>query len=181
MGAGVRSVRLDFIFSAMESIFLYPADRARARRRRMQLLQAMLRALAKPLLLVRQARRRVKDLGRDENIHRSLEALLHELSLAAHAVTRQLNACGVREARRAAWKKATTRLRRYWANATEWSRQLIIACRGCAARLCGLFRAAQALEDRTSTRLAYSLLRTLEKELWFLQSNTPSAWHAHRA
>jgi DNA-binding ferritin-like protein len=112
-------------------------------------------------------------------VHRSLASLLHELAGAAHTVTRRLSASGLRDARRVAWKRASAHLRGRGASATRWERDLIDACEGCAVRLCALFRAATELADRASTRLAYGLLRTLERELWFLHSNILSSNHGH--
>lgn len=152
----------------MESMVLLPAHRAQMRRRRRQLLQAILRALARPLVLVRRARRQAKNFPGVENIRRSFECLRQELSLAAQAVRRRLNAGGGRDSRPLASKKMAGRWRQGWGNATGWSRLVMAACQGCATRLCRLLRAAEALADRTTTRLAYGLLRTLEKELWLL-------------
>lgn len=131
----------------------------------------MLIALARPLLLARQAWRRTKA-AMSEKIHHSIRFLLHDLAGAARALGRRLNAFGVRRACRSLWKKVAARLQSGPDGRKAWPHLLIVACRKCAARLCPLFQAAQAMADRASSRLAYGVLRTLEKELWSLQLNT---------
>lgn len=133
----------------------------------------MLQALAKPLIITRQVRRPLKRTRAENQLVRSVEFLARELSGAAEVLSRRLHSLGVHEVRRAYWRRAEAHLRGAGEDVTKWSRRLIEVCRGCAARLCGLFRAAQAAADRHSSRLAYGLLRTLEKELCILQTN---AW-----
>lgn len=158
------------IFTMTSSHYL-PTKRVTARRQRRQVSQAMLRAVGKPLVLIRQARRQAKRSGPPASVLRSLEFLLRELTLAARALAKRLKVFGVPAPRRSLWSNATGRLRHIWAHATAWSRRILVACQGCAGRLCKLFQVAQVMRDRPSSRIAYSLLRTMEKELWLIRSN----------
>ena len=132
----------------------------------------MLRALATPLALVRHAAQRAKHPFPAPAL-KSVALLKRELANATDRLMRRLNAGGAREARRSLWRSAALRLRLAGVDAKAWSRYLVFACRRCAGRLCRLFQIAREIEDRATSRLAYGVLRTLEKELWLLQSNAP--------
>lgn len=138
------------------------------------MLQAMLRALGRPLVLARQTHTRT-GAPLSEQARKSAAHLKCELASAAEWLARRLTAFGVREARRSIWRKASGGLHAARTDAAIWSRRLIFACRQCAARLCTLFQTARTIEDRATSRLACGILRTLEKELWLLQSNARSA------
>ena len=149
-------------------------DHLRVRRRRIRILIDMLRALSKPLVVTRQIRRLIGMAGPDLNLLGFVELLMRELAVAAKKLAKRLHALGVHRVRRPHSTKAASRLKRPCTTVTEWLRCLVRECRRCAARLCESFRAAQAVRDRASLNLAYGLLRTLEKEVFVLQSNHPS-------
>lgn len=50
-------------------------------------------------------------------------------------------------------------------------------CQACGTRLCELMQTAQAAQDTNSANVAYSLLRTLEKQLWLLRPHTMGSAH----
>lgn len=114
------------------------------------------------------------------SLRQCVDALLHELQQAARVFTRRASALGAHlpptaaatKADAAARKSATDELLRLPA---DLAARLIEDCQACGKNLCELLRTAHAAHDATSEQVAYSLLRTLEKQLWLLRPHSETA------
>lgn len=108
-------------------------------------------------------------------------SLLQELQSS----TRQLVACasglGVRLSTRPARTGRLARAKRKLNELLHVPAQLVNAllanCQACGARLCALMNSAKAAHDANSQRIAYHLLRTLEKQLWILRPHVADTAH----
>lgn len=129
----------------------------------------MLRTLARPLMLARYLPRGIKHAIEQANVGHCIGALVAELAGAERVLTTRLRACGVLAVREHLQRKPAQRPHVSRAHAPTWLRSFVSACQGCGQRLCGVFQRARFLADRETARLAYNLLRTLEKELSILR------------
>lgn len=115
------------------------------------------------------------------NLNRCIAALLDELHAASRQLAARASALRVRVSSRAARSHRVAGAKRKFKELLRAPADLVNAllanCQACGARLCALMHSAQEAHDASCQQVAYTLMRTLEKQLWLLKPHVADTAH----
>lgn len=155
-------------------------QRRDSRRHLARLLQTSLARLAVLTAHAGHLRNRIAHAPLYTALAQRVDLLLTEVRAAHRVLASRATALGARVQRRSAVARVIG-ARGDSAEAVHLLANLVTAlaedCRSCGTRLCKLVQAAQAACDVRCAQVAYSLLRTLEKQLWLLSPHSEGSSH----
>lgn len=152
-----------------------------SRRELARLLQHSLNRVAGLKGQAERLRARVAHAPLYSTLNRCMDALLQELQTASRQLAARASALGVRlsprPARAGRLARAKRQLKELLSAPATLVHTLLAECQACGARLCALMHTARAAHDANCQRVAYQLIRILEKQLWLLRPHVADTAH----